>query len=93
MSTENIQMSISEANQKTPTPEDGDESSPPQLTLQTLVNVKQLVEVAVKRGAYNPSELSMVGNIYDNFSRSIAYMVEQSNQNSTENSTENSTSN
>ena len=80
---ENVQMNISEPpkednNQNQPT----QESQNGQLTLQSLVNVKQLIEVAIKRGAYNPSELTMVGNIYDNFSISVTKMVEESNRNS-----------
>lgn len=77
--SQNVQMTVSDASENAsnqpaqPTQQNG-------LTLQSLINVKQLIEIAIKRGAYNPSELSMVGNIYDNFSANVTKMVEDSNK-------------
>ena len=38
-----------------------------ELTVGLLNGVKNLVEVAINRGAYRPEELSKVGEIYDKF--------------------------
>lgn len=40
---------------------------PAQLTLNVLLNVKNVVDLAIARGAFKPNELSRVGSIYDNF--------------------------
>ena len=78
--SQNVKMTVSDASENT-----NNQDSPPTqangLTLQSLVNIKQLIEVAIKRGAFNPAELSMVGNIYDNFSANVTKMVEDSNKN------------
>ena len=82
---QNIQMNITESPiniNSSQNSKQEESTSNDQLTLQTLVNVKQLIEVAIKRGAYNPSELSMVGNIYDAFSNNVVKMVDESNKNS-----------
>lgn len=36
-----------------------------QITIGMLSNIKNLVEVAIKRGACQPIELSKVGTVYD----------------------------
>ena len=41
--------------------------APVSLTLLCLSNVKNLVDVAISRGAYKPNEVSTVGKIYDEF--------------------------
>jgi hypothetical protein len=81
--SQNIQMTVSDASEQTSNQASQPKQSnqPNGLTLQSLVNVKQLIEIAIKRGAYNPAELSMVGNIYDNFSANVTKMVEDSNKN------------
>lgn len=38
-----------------------------QITIGMLSNIKNLVEVAIKRGAYRLLKLSKVGNVYDQF--------------------------
>lgn len=47
----------------------------PELTVTDLVNIKSIIDVSVKRGTFNASEISAVGNVYDklnNFLTSIA---------------------
>ena len=56
------------------------ESSEPQITLVMLNNLKNLIDVAIKRGAYQPTELTKVGQIYDEFVSVFNYLVERSNQ-------------
>ena len=51
----------------------------PQITIGMLSNIKNLVEVAIKRGAYQPSELSKVGTVYDQFS-SVLDSLSQENK-------------
>lgn len=78
--SQNIQMTVTDTSEKVSN-QASQQNQPNGLTLQSLVNVKQLIEIAIKRGAYNPSELSMVGSIYDNFSANVTKMVEDSNKN------------
>lgn len=47
----------------------------PELTVTDLVNLKSIIDVSVKRGTFNASEISAVGTVYDklnNFLTSIA---------------------
>lgn len=47
----------------------------PDLTVNDLSNIRQLIEAAVKRGAFAANELSGVGSVYDklnNFLNAIA---------------------
>ena len=39
--------------------------NPPELTLTDLVNLRSVVEVAIRRGAFAASEVSAVGATYD----------------------------
>lgn len=48
------------------------------LSLNILIHVRTLLETAIKRGAYKPSELSTVGKIYDVFNSSLKYIEAQS---------------
>ncbi len=41
---------------------------PAELTINDLTNVKSLIEMSVRRGAFNASELSAVGAAYDKLS-------------------------
>ena len=74
--TENITMDINESDDSTTpepesvAPETTPESVAPEpvnLTVGCLSNVKNLVDVAISRGAYKPNEVSTVGKIYDEF--------------------------
>jgi hypothetical protein len=49
----------------------------PQITIGMLSNIKNLVEVAIKRGAYQPSELSKVGTVYDQFSSVLDSLIQE----------------
>ena len=66
--TENITMDVNESGgSTTPTPEPTPAPEPVNLTVGCLSNVKNLVDVAISRGAYKPNEVSTVGKIYDEF--------------------------
>lgn len=39
--------------------------SQPELTISDLTNLRSIVETAVRRGAFQASELSAVGSVYD----------------------------
>ena len=71
--TENITMDVNESGGSTtpePTPEQTSSPVAPEpvnLTVGCLSNVKNLVDVAISRGAYKPNEVSTVGKIYDEF--------------------------
>ena len=41
------------------------------LTLGILNDVRNVFQIAVRRGAFLPNELSFVGRIYDNFNASV----------------------
>ena len=58
------------------------------LTIGLLTNIKNLVEVAIKRGAYLPNEVSTVGKLYDQYSAALTKLNEQvvANQKNTETS-------
>jgi len=70
MSEENLTMNIEETDQedREKTPEPAETKTYPPITLNGLNNMKKLVEIAIKRGAYLPSEIKLVGTIYDDFS-------------------------
>ena len=40
-------------------------SEQPQVTVQTLSNIVQIIDVCTKRGAFQASELALVGKTYD----------------------------
>lgn len=54
-----------------------------ELSVSDLANLKSIVDVAVKRGTFNASEISAVGSVYDklnNFLTSIAAQQQQQQQ-------------
>ena len=61
-STENITMDL-------------EGGAPVSLTLNCLSNVKNLVDVAISRGAYKPNEVSIVGKVYDEFVAALTHLV------------------
>lgn len=55
----------------------------PELTVTDLINLKSVLEFAVKRGAFNANELSGVGSVYDklsNFLNAVSANQPQSKQ-------------
>lgn len=69
--TQNLTMDI----QKNPSTENTNEEG---LNLQLLLNIRNILDVAVNRGAFRPNELSSVGSLYDKFSSCLDKLVEQS---------------
>jgi hypothetical protein len=51
---------------------ENDQSQPTQLSLGDLVDLKNIVEVASTRGAFQAKELSVVGRVYDKLSAFLA---------------------
>lgn len=47
------------------------------LTLQDLIALKVVVELAIKRGAIQPEEMSAVGNLYDKMKHTIDHLIQQ----------------
>lgn len=45
--------------------ENNETKTQPELNIADLQNIKTLIEVAVKRGAFNAAELSSVGAVFD----------------------------
>ena len=68
---QNLTMDI----QETPKAEDNNQEG---LNLQLLLNIRNILDVAVNRGAFRPNELSTVGSLYDKFSSCLDGLVEQS---------------
>lgn len=54
-----------------------------ELTLNDLANLKSIVDVAVKRGAFNASEISGVGTVYDRLNTFLNSIAEQQKQTET----------
>jgi hypothetical protein len=40
-------------------------TTPPQITINDLISIKDIVDVACSRGAFKADEMSSVGQIYD----------------------------
>lgn len=54
-----------------------------ELTLNDLANLRSIVDVAVKRGTFNASEISGVGTVYDRLNNFLTSISEQQKQNET----------
>lgn len=56
------------------------EQKGPELNITDLLNVRTLLDISIKRGAFAPNELSSVGAVYDklnNFLNSVAPQAPQ----------------
>jgi hypothetical protein len=42
-----------------------DNTTPPQITIQDLIMIKDLIDVSCSRGAFKADEMSSVGQVYD----------------------------
>jgi hypothetical protein len=51
------------------------QATPTELTLTDLVNIKSIIEAAVKRGAFSANEVSSVGSAYDKLANFLASAV------------------
>lgn len=81
----NITMEVQTADASTQTNSDGveegtvEESSPPALlNINTLVQVKNLLDVAIARGMVKPNEMSTVGAVYDKYVAGLNTLLQQS---------------
>ena len=84
MSDKNIDMSISEKNNNVlsvPTDTKVEEKKPEipkvQLTLEMLLNIRSIVELSVRRGAFQANEIKQIGEIYENYSLAVNYLQSQ----------------
>ena len=75
---ENVNLNVEESND-TSTEENTDN-----LTLGLLINVKNLVDIAIARGAYKPNELTAVGKVYDQYTTGLDKLQTQSQLNNVE---------
>ena len=75
---ENVNLNVEESND-TSTEENTDN-----LTLGLLINVKNLVDIAIARGAYKPNELTAVGKVYDQYIAGLNKLQTQSQLNNVE---------
>ena len=73
--TENVNLNVEESNDTTDTVP---EESADNLTLGLLINVKNLVDIAIARGAYRPNELTAVGKVYDQYTAGLNKLQAQS---------------
>jgi hypothetical protein len=52
----------------------------PQLSIQDLQNLRTVVDLAVRRGAFGASEVSSVGQLYDRLNTFLTAVAPQDNQ-------------
>ena len=80
----NVTMQVETNDASTQTPASGgegtvEESSPPALlNINTLVQVKNLLDVAIARGMVRPNEMSVVGGVYDRYVAGLNTLLQQS---------------
>ena len=83
----NVTMQVETNDASTQTPADGveggegavAESSPPALlNINTLVQVKNLLDIAIARGMVKPNEMSTVGAVYDKYVAGLNTLLQQS---------------
>lgn len=79
---ENVNLNVDESTD-TSTDTSTDESND-NLTLVLLINVKNLVDLAIARGAYRPNELTAVGKVYDQYVSGLDKLQTQSQLNNVE---------
>jgi len=67
--TENVTMSVNEQLSEVETTETTEvaATTPVNLTVGGLANVRRLLELAVERGAFKANEMTAVGRVYDEF--------------------------
>ena len=78
---ENVNLNVEESNDTTDTVPDENADN---LTLGLLINVKNLVDIAIARGAYKPNELTTVGKVYDQYTAGLNKLQTQSQLNNVE---------
>ena len=75
---ENQELATNEPTQETTQDAGADQS--PQLTIADLQNIRNLIDVAVRRGAFGAQETSAVGSVFDRlnlFLNAVAPAAEQ----------------
>ncbi len=63
--------------------EQTEKSKQPELGISDLQNIRTLLDVCVRRGVFNPTELSSVGAVYDRLNN---FLIAINDQQSSENS-------
>ena len=79
---ENVSLNVNPSEQTEPVSQPQEE--PSSLTLNILLNVKNIVDLAVARGAFRPEELSKVGGVYDKFTNGLKALQTQNELNKIE---------
>lgn len=54
-----------------------EQQATPELTVNDLNNLKQIIEAAVRRGTFNAGEISGVGNAYDKLNSFLTAIAKQ----------------
>lgn len=54
-----------------------EQQASPELTVNDLNNLKQIIEAAVRRGTFNAGEISGVGNAYDKLNSFLTAIAKQ----------------
>jgi hypothetical protein len=62
------------------TTENTPENTAPQLSIQDLQNLRTIIDLAVRRGAFGASEVSSVGQAYDRLNSFLIAVVPADNQ-------------
>lgn len=60
------------------------ETKAPELTITDLANLKSIIEVAVKRGVFDASEIAAVGTTFNRLNKFLIQISEQKEQNETQ---------
>ena len=60
----------------------------PELTITDLINLRSIVEAAVRRGAFNASEISSVGSTFDKLNSFLNSVQAQTSQEKSETTTQ-----
>lgn len=79
---ENVSLNVNPSEQTEPVSQPQEE--PSSLTLTILLNVKNILDLAVARGAFRPEELSKVGGVYDKFTNGLKALQTQNELNKIE---------
>jgi uncharacterized protein YggE len=59
---------------------DQNQSTSPELTVNDLTNIRQIIDAAVRRGTFSASEISGVGAVYDKLDKFLIAIGNQQPQ-------------
>ena len=65
-----------------------DNTTPPQITIDDLVTIKNLIDVACSRGAFQATEMTSVGQVYDKLTGFLNTVIAAAQAQATQNGDE-----